>query len=156
MATALVSSTEDPRIELHSSVDHPVNTSRRPPQALPMVPSWTLFSDPHRRSVTLGRGENLPVKSNVGRRSDFTRVRRMNTFKCVVKKPSHPPVKAKALSLNFGMKFDGSNASNYTDPPVAVDPVAKDESPVFNSQEVQEVILTFVGSTSELNLYYEY
>ena len=110
-------------------------------------------SSPRRQTVTLGRKQDditaMMSSSKPYRPSEYTRIKRMNTFKCVVKRPIyHPPLKGKALSLN-----------GIYDQRVGYVPPSFDETTTTTTNqpspepEVQEIIMTFPAPLSSTSTF---
>ncbi len=102
----------------------------------------------NKRSGTLG-ARNLvrPTNTSPHRPPDFTRIRRLNTFKFVQRPVYHPPLKGKALSLNgmsYGNRRDSDNQQNGTNTPLNM--TSSDSSGVGTPPEVQEIIMTFAAA----------
>ena len=110
-------------------------------------------SSPRRQTVTLGRNQDITGAMSTSkpyRPSEYTRIKRMNTFKCVVKRPiyRHPPLKGKALSLN-GI-YD--QRVGYHVPPssneINTTTTNQPSQPLPPEPEVQEIIMAFPAPSS--------
>lgn len=146
MATALTNSVEKPT---DLRLDDGFSSSNRNQYAL--SPCNSPSHGYSRRTVTLGRKEMSFGKPKPYHPSDFTRVKRMNTFKCVVKR-HHPPLKGKALSFNgpYDRRISDSETGDTRPLPSNNDSFAESDTP----PEIQEVVMTFVAplrSTSTIS-----
>ena len=108
----------------------------------------TRISSPRRtpynkRSGSLGTSNLVRPNLNPYRPPDFTRIRRLNTFKCVKRPVYHPPLKGKALSLNgIGSRRESENETN-------VRPLNMTSSNSSGPEvQVQEIIMTFAAQLS--------
>lgn len=97
-----------------------------------------------RRSATVGKCSTGTVDTSTPS-SEFTKVKRMNTFKYVVKQKKHPPV-GKALSFSY---FQIKDISEYTAANSWSD--TKDEileNSLSDDEEVQELTIDISGRGS--------
>ena len=118
-----------------------------------LPPPSSPISDSKRRSVTLARNGASPFASRQKYEVpyEFTRVRRMNTFKCVVKRPVHRPLKGKALSLNDDYRSqDNSFIQELISKKQNID-LNLDKVELTESHEVQEFTIEIATPLSSVS-----
>ena len=105
-----------------------------------------------KRSATLARlsqtsSSAAAVAATVSPSSEFTKVKRMNTFKYVVQQKRHPPLKSKALSFSYFQVKDMSENS-VTNSWSETKEGEMPEDSLSDNEEVQEMTMDVLSHAS--------